>query len=159
MEQLVTYIIKSKLNGYIWRFKYHLNGSFKSFEILEGNLNAAQVLWLFGGKNAKEEFQLSKFPVIEDTIKVWQSLLKDNFEISIEQPDLSFEALWNLYGYKAKRIEAEKSFKKLKEPDIIKVFLSIPGYNKYMTKKSHDKAHLSSFINKRYFEDDWSKVI
>lgn len=158
MEQSIIYIIKSKLNGYIWRFKYHLNGSFKSFEILEGSLNGAQVLWLFGGENSKGEFQAAKFPIIEQTIKVWESKLKENFEITIEQPDLSFEALWNLYNYKIKRVESEKCFKKLKEADVIKLFLEVPKYNKYMTKKTHDKAHLSTFINKRMFEDDFSKV-
>lgn len=79
--------------------------------------------------------------------------------ITIEiTPDLSFEALWNLYNYKIKRVESEKCFNKLKEADVIKLFLEVPKYNKYMTKKTHDKAHLSTFINKRMFEDDFSKV-
>lgn len=159
MNQLTTYIIKSKLNGYVWRFKYHLNGDFKSFEILEGKLNQKQVLWLFGGENDKGEHQASKFPVVESTIKIWQTKLKENFEITIELPDLSFEALWNLYDHKVKRIEAQKQFAKLKESEVIKCFLSIPGYNKYLQIKRTSKAHLSTFINKRYFEDDWSKAV
>lgn len=158
MRNYTTYIIKSKLNGYIWRFKYHLTGDFISFEILEGTLNAKQTHWLFGGLDQNEKYQTAKFPVVESTIKVWQNLLRDNFEITIENPDLSFEALWNLYDNKVKKFESEKSFKKLKEADIIKCFLSIPGYNKYLQRKGVAKAHLSTFINQRYFEDDWSKA-
>lgn len=157
-EQCTTYIIKSKLNGYIWRFKYHLNGAFISFEILEGQLTAKQVLWLFGGKNAKDEFQEAKFPILEKTIKVWEQKLKDNFEITIELPDLTFEGLWNLYGNKVKKFESEKAFNKLKEADRIKYFLATPGYLKYLQKKTTAPAHLSTFINKRYFEDDWTKA-
>lgn len=157
-EQCTTYIIKSKLNGYIWRFKYHLNGAFISFEILEGELNAKQVLWLFGGKNAKDEFQEAKFPIVEQTIKVWQKMLKENFEIIIELPDITFDALWNLYNNKVKKFESEKAFNKLKEADRLKCFLSVPGYHKYLQKKNTAPAHLSTFINQRYFEDDWTKA-
>jgi hypothetical protein len=157
-EQCTTYIIKSKLNGYIWRFKYHLNGAFISFEILEGQLNAKQVLWLFGGKNAKEEFQEAKFPIVEQTIKVWEQKLKDNFEITIELPDLTFEGLWNLYGNKAKKFESEKKFKKLTEAEKMKCFLSVPGYKNYVARKNISAALLATFIHQRYFEDDWNKV-
>jgi len=71
-----TYTIKSKLNGYVWLFKYSLNGDFISFEILEGKLSAKQVSWLFGGTNENNEFQEGKFPIVEDTIKVWQTTLR-----------------------------------------------------------------------------------
>ena len=158
MDQLITYIIKSKLNGYVWRFKYHLNGNFISFEILEGQLTATQVKWLFGGKNEKDQFQEAKFPIIEATIKVWQKKLKDNFEITIETPDLNFENFWNLYNHKVKKFESEKAFNKLKEADVIKCFLALPGYEKYLQKTAIAKAHLSTFINRRYYEDEWQKV-
>jgi hypothetical protein len=158
MQHYTSYIIKSKLNGYIWRFKYLLNGSLYSYEILEGELNFAQVLWLFGGKTDAGHWQEGKFPVKEFMIKEWQNKLKQNFEITIEQPALTFEALWNLYENKVKKFECEKAFKKLKEAEVIKCFLAVPGYNKYLQRKGIAKAHLSTFINQRYFEDDWSKA-
>ncbi len=83
---------------------------------------------------------------------------KDKFEIEVSPAKLDFETLWNLYDNKVKKFESEKSFKKLKEADIIKCFLSVPGYNKYLQRKGVAKAHLSTFINQRYFEDDWSKA-
>ncbi|NHN26781.1 hypothetical protein FIA58_013935 [Flavobacterium jejuense] len=157
MNQETTYIIRSKLNGYVWRFKYHLNGSFKSFEILEGELNASQVLWLFGGKK-QDKFQEGHFPIVESTIKVWQSKLKDNFEITIELPDISFNALWNLHDVKVKKVQAEKAYNKLKESDIIKCFLTASPYDRYVQRKGIAKCHLSTFINQRYFEDDWKNA-
>ena len=157
MNQETTYIIRSKLNGYVWRFKYYLNGSFKSFEILEGQLLPNQVLWLFGGKTEKE-FKEGHFPIIESTIKVWETKLKENFEITIENPNLSFDSLWKLYDNKVKKFEAEKAFKKLKEPDVIKCFLTVREYDKYLQRKGIAKAHLSTFINQRYFEDEWHKA-
>lgn len=149
MQQLTTYTIKSKNSNNIWVFKYHLNGILFSYTALDGLLSESQIDWLFVKGN---------FPYREDQIKHWQKKLKANFEITVGEPDLSFESLWNLYDYKVKKFEAEKAFKKLKEPDVIKCFFTIPGYNKYLQSKGVAKAHLSSFINKRYFDDDWSKA-
>lgn len=149
MEQSTTYTVKSKNTDNVFVFKYGLNGILCEFKILEGLLSENQIQWFF--------FK-GKFPIAEYQIKEWIKNPKSNFEITIGTPDLSFEALWNLYNYKVKRHEAEKRFNMLKESDIIKLFIQVPKYNKYMTRKTHDKAHLSTFINKRMFEDDYSKV-
>ena len=152
MEQLTTYRAKGKEIGLVFLFKYDLNGNLKLFEIADGELNPKQMKWLFSESN---------FPACESIMRsIW---IKDKkytkvFEIEKSPPYLSFESLWNLYDYKVKKFEAEKAFKKLKEPDIIKCFLTVPGYNKYLQSKGVAKAHLSSFINKRYFDDDWSKA-
>jgi hypothetical protein len=148
-EQTTNYTVKSKNSDNVWTFKYDLNGLLLEFKRLEGILSDNQVQWFF--------FK-GHFPYKEVQIKEWIGKLKVNFEITIGTPDLSFEALWNLYDNKVKKFECEKSFKKLKEADIIKCFLAIPGYNKYLQRKGVAKAHLSTFINQRYFEDDWSKA-
>ncbi|PDS22400.1 hypothetical protein [Flavobacterium branchiophilum] len=151
MEQLTTYRAKGKTIGLLFLFKYNLNGHLKLFEISEGELNNEQMNWLFS----------SNFPANENIIKtIWSKDKKYTkvFDIEKSPADLSFEALWNLYDNKVKKYEAEKSFKKLKEADIIKSFLAVPGYNKYLQRKGIAKAHLSTFINQRYFEDDWSKA-
>ena len=106
MEQLVTYTIKSKNSNNIWEFKYHLNGVLYSFKALDGVLSTKQIDWLFVKAN---------FPYKEDQIKHWQKKLKANFEITVGEPDLSFEALWKLYDHKIKRVESEKAFNKLKQ--------------------------------------------
>lgn len=152
MEQFTTYRAKGKEIGLVFLFKYDLKGNLKLFEIAEGELNAQQMKWLFASAN---------FPADESIMRsIW---MKDKkylkvFEIEKSVTNLSFEALWNLYDNKVKKFESEKSFKKLKEADIIKCFLAVPGYNKYLQRKGVAKAHLSTFINQRYFEDDWSKA-
>ena len=150
MEQLTTYTVKSKEKGLIFLFKYCLNGHLKGFEILEGELSAAQQHWLF-----------AHFPGNESNMKImWQKdkLYTDKFEIVKATPVLDFENLWNIYNNKVKKFEAEKSYNKLKEPDKIRCFLAIKGYDKYLAKSGVAKAHLSTFINQRYFQDEWSKA-
>lgn len=151
MEQFTTYRAKGKVTGLILLFKYDLKGNLKKFEIEDGELSEAQQSWLFN---------VNHFPANEQKMNFWakSKSFSSKFEVEVSPADVSFEALWNLYNYKIKRVEAEKCFKKLKEADIIKLFLEVTKYNKYMTKKTHDKAHLSTFINKRMFEDDFSKV-
>ena len=144
-----TYTVKSKNSDNVWIFNYDLNGLLLEFKRLEGVLSNNQVDWFF--------FK-GKFPYKEEQIKEWIKNLKQNFEITVGTPDLSFEALWSLYNYKIKRVEAEKCFNKLKQADVIKLFIEVPKYNKYLTKKNHEKAHLSTFINKRMFEDDFNRV-
>jgi hypothetical protein len=150
-EQLITYTVKSKASGFIWLFKYHLNGCFKSFEILDGTLSEKQILWLFSGSN---------FPATNQVMeRVWMAKdLKANFEIVKAEPVLDFENLWNLYGHKVAKWDAEKAYKKLKDADKIKCFLSIPGYKKYLSKTGIGVAHLATFINRQYYNDDWNKA-
>ena len=148
MNLTTTYTVKMQ-NGSVWVFKYNLNGILVFFNVLEGELSEKQQNFLYPQGN---------FPWKESQIKEWNKLYKTTI-IEVGERDISFEALWNLYNHKVKKFEAEKAFKKLKEQDVILCFLSIPGYNKYLQKKGTAKAHLSSFINQRYFEDDWSKAI
>lgn len=148
MNLTTTYTVKMQ-NGSVWVFKYNLNGILVYFNVLEGELSEKQQDFLY---------PQGKFPWRELHIKDWSKLYKTAI-IEVGERDISFEALWNLYNHKVKRVEAEKQFNKLKEQDILLCFLSIAGYNKYLQKKGTAKAHLSTFINQRYFVDDWSKAI
>jgi hypothetical protein len=130
-------------------FKYHLNGTLAMFEVLDGILTQKQIDWLFKKGN---------FAYHEDKVKEWIKLLKANFEITVGDPVLDFESLWNLYDLKVKKHEAVKSFTKLKEADIIKCFFAVPQYKKYIARKNIAQAHLSTFINQRYFEDEWQNA-
>ena len=149
MEQLTTYTIKAKQTTNVWLFKYHLNGALYQFKVLEGTLSQTQIDWLFKKAN---------FPHQESQIRDWQLKLKQNFEIVVGEPDFSFDALWNAYNYKVKRHEAEKRFNQLKQADIVKCFMAIKGYLKHISNTKTAQAHLSTYINQRYFEDDWSKA-
>jgi hypothetical protein len=152
MEQYTIFRAKGREIGLLFLFYYDLNGHLKRFEIAEGSLNTNQICWLFDVKN---------FPATQQYMEeVWMkhSAFIKAFEINKAAANLSFESLWNLYDNKVKKFEAQKVFSKLTKADVIKCFLSIPGYNDYLSRKRIAKAHLSTFINQRYFEDDWRKA-
>lgn len=151
MEQLTTYRAKGKTVGLEFLFKYDLNGNLKAFQIVDGELNGEQMVWLFS----------SNFPATEGVIKAnWMKLekYKKVFEVTVSPADLSFEAFWKLYDYKVDKFQAEKYFNKLKEADIIKLFNSIPEYKKFCIRKNIAQKYPSTYITQRSFLDDYSKL-
>lgn len=149
MEQLTTYRAKGKDLGLIFLFKYDLNGNLKVFIIEEGELNAQQMKWLFSGAN---------FPANESIMKsIWMKEEKylKVFIVEISPADLSFEALWLLYDHKVAKQDAQKSFSKLKQGDVIKCFIEVPYYLQYLKQNPGiGKLHLATYINKRRFDDE-----
>jgi len=151
MEQLTTYRANGKKIGLVFLFKYDLNGNLKLFEISEGELNEEQMNWLF-----------SRFPATETRMQdVWMK--KENytkvFTVEKSVADLSFDALWKLYDHKIAKFHAENAFKKLKEEAIIKCFLSIPLYKKYLAHSKIAQAHLATYINGRYYENEYPEAV
>jgi hypothetical protein len=149
MEQLTTYRAKGKEIGLVFLFKYDLNGNLKFFEVCEGTLTPAQMKWLFAGAN---------FPANESIIKnIWmkEKAYKDKFEIEVSPAKLDFEALWNLYGYKESRKDAERFFSKLKEADIIKCFIQVPKYKKKIASTGIAQALLATWIHKQRYNDEY----
>lgn len=142
-----TYTVKIE-KGDIWQFKYNLNQYLIAFNVLEGEISQAHSDWLF---------KKGKFPYLEEQIKEWQKKLKQ-LTIEVLEPNFSFEALWNLYDNKVSKFDAKKSFNKLSQADQIKCFMAIPGYKKYVARKQIGTAHLATFINRQYYNDDWTKV-
>jgi hypothetical protein len=151
MEQLTTYRAKGKEIGLVFLFKYDLNGNLKLFEISEGELNEEQTTWLF-----------SRFPARESIIQeIWSKVEKflKIFTIEKSPADLSFESAWTLYNHKLSKLDAEKAFKKLSEAEKIQFFLSIPKYERYLKSSGIAKAHMSTYINKRYFENEYPEAV
>jgi len=149
MEQFTTYRAKGKEIGLVFLFKYDLKGNLKLFEIAEGELNAKQMKWLFA---------MGNFPACESIIRsVWQKEkdYRQKFEIEVSPADLSFEALWNLYGYKESRKDAEKFFNKLNEADKIKCFIQVPKYKKKIALTGIAQALLGTWLNKQRFNDEY----
>jgi len=127
MQQVTTYRANGKTSGLVFLFKYDLNGNLKAFEIIEGTLDDVQMSWLYSGH----------FPATELIMQQnWCKLekYKSKFQIDKSLPDLSFDALWELYGYKFSKLDAEKAFKKMQknEADVIKCFIAVPKYLKHL---------------------------
>ncbi|WP_329804386.1 hypothetical protein [Flavobacterium facile] len=148
MEQLTTYRAKGKEIGLVFLFKYDLNGNLKLFEISEGELNTEQMKWLFS----------PNFPANESImITIWSKDKKYTkvFEIEKSPANLSFDALWQLYGYKESRKDAEKFFNKLSEADKIKCFIQVPKYKKKITLSGVAQALLATWLNKQRYNDEY----
>lgn len=174
MNQYTTYRVKGKDIGLEFLFKYDLNGSLKDFHIVDGILDEKQINWLFMGylpndidtlpfttKKELNHHLLVRFPATEAMFKsMWfnKKEMKNKFEIEKSPADLSFDAFWKLYDYKVDKFQAEKYFKKLKEAEIIKLFLSIPEYKKFLQRKNIAQKYPSTYITQRNFLDDYSKL-
>lgn len=144
MELLRTYTIRSRTDGYVWQFKYHLNGVLAEFKVLDGVLSSGQMKWLS-----------THFPFLEDWIKQWEKQLTGNFEIKIGEPDITFDTVWEMFDHKIKKADSEKKFGKLKDAHKVKVAFSIPGYKYYLQVTNVAQTNLATYIHKQYYEDDW----
>lgn len=153
MEQLTVYRAQGKEIGLTFLFKYDLNGNLKAFELQEGILNAAQMKWLFAGAH---------FPADESLMKsVWMAEkgYTDKFVITISPADLSFDALWTLYAYKLARKDAEKAYAKLKQADLIAVFIDVPKYLEWLARNPKiQQLNLATYLNGRRYEDERPEV-
>ena len=148
MEQLTTYRVKGKSIGLIFLFKYNLNGVFKSFEIVEGELNNEQMTWLYSGN----------FPATESIMKtIWCKAQRFTklFIVDKSLPDISFEAFWVAFDLKRNKEKSQKAFDKLTEADKIKCFLALPKYNRDLQNTGQAKAHLVTWINQKRFNDEY----
>ncbi len=139
-----TYTIKSIADGYIWQFKYCLNGHFVSFEVLSGTLTDKQKKWL----NLNYPWQ------IED-MKAWQTKLKKNFEIKVNQPEVTFDLFWNMYPENKNSVKktAKERWDKLTQANKIKIILKIPEYIKVKTKANQFFPYAEVFIRQGWWEN------
>lgn len=148
MEQLTTYRITGRKTAVEFVFKYDLNGDLREFYITGETLTEGQKAWLFSS---------CRFPIDEDKIQKWTKMpeMMQRFKVQKILADLSFDALWKQYDYKMGKKDAIKSFNKLKEADIIKVFLSLKGYEAHLKRTGQAKAYLATYINKEYFNNEY----
>lgn len=146
MEQVITYTIKSKTDGFIWLFKYDLNGIFKSFEILDGELSPKQYNWLFCTGN---------FPAKQIMLEGWKEKLKANFEIVKAEPVIDFEVFWKTYPYNglSKKKIAQDRWNKLKDAEKIKILMKIPEFKKLKAKEGTAFPYAEVFINQRWWDN------
>ncbi len=151
MELLTTYRAQGKQIGLVFLFKYDLNGNLKLFEISEGELNNEQIIWLFANFPATEKHLKTIWMIKEKYTKV--------FEISVSPADLSFNSGWIIYNHKLAKQDAEKSFNKMNEAEKIMFFISLPAYERYLKKSKIAKAHMATYINKKYYENEYQEEV
>lgn len=142
---LTVYKVKGKDVGLEFLFKYDLNGFLTEFKKNQP-LTDEQRLWLYS----------ARFPETEELMNQWIIHLKKRFDVVKVPADLSFENLWSIYNLKVSKADALKAYAKLKdEADIIKCFIGVKLYDEYLAKTKTAKAHLSRYINGRYFDNEY----
>ncbi|GIM49432.1 hypothetical protein [Capnocytophaga stomatis] len=148
-EQLTTYRVTGKQTAISFIFKYNLNGDLKVFEVVGEPLNEAQKFWLFGSGY--------RFPIDEEKIVFWTKTPEFVAKFKVEKipADLSFDRLWEQYNYKMGKKDALKVFNKLKEAEVIKVFLSLKGYEAHLKRTGQAKAYLATYLNKEYYNNEY----
>lgn len=165
-----TYTVKSIIDGYVWEFKYDLNGEFLEFKKLSGNLRQKQADWLIGAdviqetKNTdtgetlflKVSERKGNFPITEKIMKeVWMPKLKKNFEIKVNMPEITFDLFWKMYPYNAlaKKKTAKERWEKLSEANKRKIVLKIPEYIKLKSKNNQFFPYAEVFINGMWWDN------
>jgi len=109
-------------------------------------LSEAQAEWIF---------LTMDIPYTEEKMSRWRKKYAESFTVKQYKTDFSFDNLWNIYNHKLAKQDAQKAFNKLSEEDKIKCFIGIFPYDKYLAKSKTAKAHLSRYINGRYFENEY----
>ncbi len=150
MEQQTTctvYTVKGKKAPVYFVFKYDLNGDLRSFENHTEKILHKQIAWLFGN-----------FPVYESNIREWITLYVEIFEITIGEPDLSFETFWKAYRNPVKKIMSQRAWNRLSKLDRRNAIAYIKIYDNYLVRKNIAKAHPSTYLNQRYWEDNHGAI-
>lgn len=142
-----TYTLKARHTALVWEFAYDLHGNLLSFTT-EGVLTADQAKWLFS----------HRFPYNQKAMELFAKLYRKNFELTIGKPDLSFNAFYNEYGYKVKKVPAQKAWDRLSKKDKIDALAGIKAYKGYLHRKQVAQAMPTTYINQRYWESNWNSV-
>ena len=149
MEHSKKYLLIGKTLGITMEFNYDLNGLLIAFKILEGELNEKQQAWLF----------CHRFPYQEQQMEVMKTV--EWFEVTESDPDLSFDAFWTAYGYKlGKKVQAQNAWNKLSKGERIAALAGIKPYDNYLKRRNNSiaKAYPSSYLNQRYWENDYKST-
>ncbi len=144
---LTVYKVKGRDQGLEFIFKYDLNGILVSFEKNQ-ELVGKQITWLYSERFPEKEEQMQNYWIADPS-------MRKKFIVERAPANLDFESLWNLYDYKVSKQDAMKQFNKLKEIDVIKCFSSLKNYEDYLIRTKIAKAHLSTYINRRYFDNEY----
>ena len=139
-------VIGSGFKG-VWVFKYNLNGVLAAFELQDVIMNDKQVLWLFS----------RHFPYKESHINNYRAYA--NFTVTEGDFDLTFTMFWDAYNHKIKREMSLKAWDKLTDDDKMRAIAGIRHYDGYLARKRNmEKAHASTYINQKYWNDNWGSA-
>ncbi len=138
------YILTS--NGFIGQVTFWFN----DMELLvyyhnDANITEKQHIWLL--KNIPRE--LIELETLRETIK-------GNLDEVPE--DISFEAFWEAYGKKVKRVRALGIYKKMTDAQRLQAIAAIKPYDRFLQRTTwRSKADPDTYLRGGYYETDWNK--
>jgi hypothetical protein len=140
-------IVGSSFTG-IMVFKYCLNGLLTSFELIDAEpLSDDRIKWLFSRHFPYKETQINNLRAYK------------NFTVTEGEFDLSFDVIYDLYKNKVKGVVAKKAWEKLSDIDKIAAIAGVKHYLGYCNRKrNYTQAHLGTYLNQRYWEDEWGSA-
>lgn len=142
MEELTTYKVTFIEGKNEWIFQYRkTDGVIYQFINLKGN----RILQLLNN---------AQFPQSIEMIEQWTKH-KKILTIELVLDNYDFQAFWEKYDLKVKKDLAEKVFNKLTLVDKIKCFNILPKYDSSLAKTGQSKAHLSSWLNAKRYNDEY----
>lgn len=146
-EPVTTYTVKGRNTNTLWEFQYNLNGVLTAFKILNDEvMSDNQLVWL-----------LRRFPYFEKRILHWKDKVP-NIEVTIGEPDISFDKFWDIYNYKVGKANAIKEWKKLPKTDQIKAIAQIKAYDGFLRRKQTGKVYPERYLKHRRFEDQFNSI-
>ncbi len=148
MSALKEYsIIGSSFKG-VMVFKYFLNGTLAAFQLSDGyEMNEKQQIWL-----------QRHFPFTEEKISHFKAIR--NFTVTEGEFKVTFDDFWLAYKMKIGKEAALKAWKKLSTDEQIKSIAGIKPYAGYLARKRGiEKARASTYLNGKYFNDEWGSTV
>jgi hypothetical protein len=98
--------------------------------------------------NTPELFRLD--PPVKET----REILGDNVSPSYEV--VSFSQFWDRYKYRVNKQAAIKAWAKLSLVDQMEAYDHIPRYDEYLGATSIAKAHASTYLNQKRWQDEYN---
>lgn len=145
MEKYKTYTIKARKTRSIWIFKYHLDGTLHSFNVLDGAFNRKAADWLFVG---------GRFPYTEEVMIKFQRSFKAYFDVEVGIPDITFDYFYELYGKKTTKKQSSDYWRKMKESDRIKAVLSVKRYSNNCKFANRTLVDPVRYLKHRRYDDE-----
>lgn len=123
--------------------------------ILKYNASGYLYGWEILGEFNNEQWRWAASVGLTGTVDLLMEHKKKGLQVSDMVEDLSFETFWSKYGNKVKRIRAEKIWLKMNDADKLRALLGIWRYDKYLMRTGQAKAHPSTYLQDKRWEDEY----
>lgn len=139
-ELETTYTVTGKRQGKI-TFKFNLNGDLVLFQYEGEPLTEKQRKWLY-----------ARICTNESQMKNWLAIKE--FTVTKGLPDISFDAFWNAYENKSKKITTIPIWNKLSDDDKFNAIAHIKRYNNWLRQKGIAKALPDTYLRQKRWLDE-----